>query len=385
LSSTGSAAPSPSRLSRLLDYLSSDPENLALIEDAVNAALDESALDDAVALIVRYRALAPLPPVLQNVEGVVALRQQRLGDARALFEGLRAEQHDHSSIRFNLAWIAALEARHEDALALLNDDVVKDVPRAASLKVQTLHHLGQIEEALAAGPGMTELHSGDDALLGALSVAAMDAADVGLARHYADQAQGGADAWTTRGLIQLHDDDPAQAVGLFDQALAAHPQAPRAWLGKGLALLALGDADGAAPCLEKGAAIFEDHLGSWIAAGWTHFIRKDMAAARRSFETALSHDNNFAETHGGLAVLDISDGDINSARRRTEIALRLDKECFGGILARTLLLEMDGKPEVAEKIRDRAMNLPIGVDGKTLAQAMLGLGSIRGREDEGKA
>ena len=73
-------------------------------------------------------------------------------------------------------------------------------------------------------------------------------------------------------------------------------------------------------------------------------------------------------------MLDIAEGNIDGARKRTDIALRLDKECFGGILARTLLLEFDGKPELAAKIRDRAMNMPISIDGKTLAQAMIGLG-----------
>jgi tetratricopeptide (TPR) repeat protein len=367
----------PTLLSRLIDYLSGDPENVGLIGEAANAALDESALDQAEALIARYRALTPLPPAMQNVEGIVALRQHRLGDARAMFESVQAQGHDHPSVRFNLAWIAALEARHGDALALLDEEVIEAVPRAAALKVQSLHHLGQIEEALAAGQALDALHPGDDALLGALSVAAMDGNDLALARRYADKAHGGSDAWTTLGLLQLSEDDPETAIGLFDHALAAQPHAARAWLGKGLALLAQGDPGAAAPCLDEGAALFGDHLGSWIAAGWAHFINKNIAAARHRFETALAHDDNFAETHGGLAVLDLAEGHLDQARRRTEIALRLDKECFGGIFARTLLLELDGRPDVAAKIRDRAMALPIGIDGKTLAQAMLSLGLIR--------
>jgi tetratricopeptide (TPR) repeat protein len=367
-----------SRLSRLLGFLESDPENLSLMADAANAALDESALDQVSELVARYRALTEVPPPLLNVEGIAAMRQGRLGDAATAFKALRDAGHDHPSVRFNLAWLGALEERHDDVLALLDDEVIASVPRAAALKVQTLHHLDRIEDALAVGQGMAEIHPGDNHLLGALSVAAMDADDFELARHYAMQADGGSDALTTQGLISLNDDAPAAAINLFDRALVEHPDAPRALLGKGLSLLAQGDADGAAPCLDKGAEIFGDHLGSWIASGWTHFIRKDFAAARRSFETALAHDDNFAETHGALAVLDIVEDNSDSARKRADIALRLDKECFGGILARTLLLEMDGKPELAAKIRERAMNMPMGIDGKTLAQAMIGLGMNSG-------
>lgn len=367
-----------SRLSRLLGFLEDDPDNLNLIADTANAALDESALNQVGELVARYRALAGVPPSLLNVEAIAAMRQGRLSDAQAAFQALRDTGHDHPSVRFNLAWLAALEERHEDALALLDDDVVAAVPRAGALKVQSLHHLDRIEDALAVGRAMTEVQPGNNHLLGALSVAAMDADDFELARHYAMQADGGSDALTTQGLISLNDDAPAAAIDLFNRALVEHPDAPRAWLGKGLSLLAQGDAEGAAPCLDKGAEIFGDHLGSWIASGWTHFIRKDLDAARRSFETALTHDDNFAETHGALAVLEIVDGDIDSARKRADIALRLDKECFGGILARTLLLEMDGKPEIAAKIRQRAMNMPMGIDGKTLAQAMIGLGMNSG-------
>jgi tetratricopeptide (TPR) repeat protein len=367
-----------SRLAVLLGFLSSDPSNLNLIADAADAALSESQLDEAQALIDRYRSHADLPPSLQNIAGLVAMRQRRLDEAAATFDTLLSAGVTDPSVRFNRAWVHALMNEHEAVLSLLDADAVAVTPRAAALRVQAFHHLGQLDEALAEGKALTERFPGNDALLGALSVAAMDADDYALAKQYAETAQGGSDALTTRGLVALNDDDPAGAIDLFDRALAEHPEAPRAWLGKGLGLLSAGNADAAVSCLEKGAQIFEDHLGSWIALGWTHFVRKDMNAARAAFEEALRHDDNFAETHGALAVMDLVDNQIDSARRRADIALRLDKECFGGILARTLLLEMDGKPELAAKIRDRAMNMPMSVDGKTLAQAMAGLGFSHG-------
>lgn len=368
------SAESASRLSLLMGFLESDPENLNLIGDAANAALDESVLDKVGELVSRYRSLAEVPPSLINVEGITLMRQGHLDEAAAIFSSLHASGHDNPSLRFNLAWVGALQQHHEDVLAWLDDEVVATIPRAAALKVQTLHHLNRIEDAIAAGQELAELYPNDNYLLGALSVAAMDADDFELARHFAMRADGGADALTTQGLISLSNDAPEAAAMLFERALTEHPDAPRAWLGRGLSLLAQGDADSAALCLDKGAEIFGDHLGSWIASGWTHFIRKDLDAARKSFETALSHDDNFAETHGALAVLDLAEGKAESARKRTDIALRLDKECFGGVLARTLLLELDGKPELAANIRERAMNMPISIDGKTLAQAMIGLG-----------
>lgn len=366
-----------SRLARLVGYLETDPENLSLLEDAANAALDESNLAEAEALISRYRRLAAPPPGLVNVEGIVAMRSGDLARARSAFEALRAGGHDQPGVRFNLAWLSALENRHADVLELTDDAVIDVAPRAATLRVQALHHLEDIEGAVELGRQLLERLPEDDALLGAVSVAAMDIDDYALAAELAGRAKGGGDALTTQGLVALNEDDPQRAIDLFDRALAAHPNAPRAWLGRGLGLLASGDASGAAPCLEKGAAIFGDHLGSWIAAGWAQFIARDLGAARRNFEAALEQDDNFAEAHGALAVLDIAEGKMDSANRRVEISLRLDKDCFGGALARTMLLEMQGKPELAQRIRDRVMNLPAGVDGRTLAQSLAGLGLTR--------
>lgn len=367
-----------SRLERLRRYLAADPNNLHLLQDAANAALDESALDDAAGLIARYRALAEPPPALINVEGMIAMRSGDYATARGAFEALRGAGHDHPAVRFNLAWLSALEGRFSEVAALVDNAVIDAVPPAAALKVQALHHLGDIDGAVALGRALVERLPKNEALLGALSVAAMDADDYTLAEEMALRAGADADALTTRGLIALNADEPAAAIGLFEQALVHQPEAPRAWLGKGLGLLAAGDADAAAPCLEKGAAIFRDHLGSWIAVGWVHFLRRDLAAARRAVETALAHDETFAETHGALATIDLAEGAIDSACRRIEIAQRLDKDCFGAMFARTLLLEMQGKPELAARIRDRAMELPAGIDGRTLAQAIAGLGLAHG-------
>jgi tetratricopeptide (TPR) repeat protein len=369
----------PGRLQRLLGYLDADPTNLMLLADAANAALDESQPETAAELLQRYRALAPLPPGLLNAEGLAAMRSGRHEQARAAFTALREAGHDHPAVRFNLAWLSAVEGDFHSVVELVDEAVVEAVQNAATLKVQALHHLGDLDAALELGQAWLQRMPDDDTLLGALSVAAMDADDYALAAKLAGQAKGGADALTTRGLVALNEDDAPRALALFDEALTGRQTAPRAWIGRGLGLLITGDLDAAAPSLEKGAEIFGDHLGSWIAAGWAQFLRRDFTAARRNFETALKHDDNFAESHGALAVVDFAEGHIDSARRRTDIALRLDKDCFGAALAKVMLLQMQGKPELAARLRDRAMNLPTGIDGKTLAQAISGFGLSFGK------
>lgn len=368
------ARDSLSRFARLSGYLDQDPGNLSLLADAADAAFEEGALNEAAALIARHRDAAPLPLPLVNLEGLVALRRGDLAGAGQAFDAVIAGGVRDPSVRFNRAWVHALAGEHDAVLAMLDDEVLAASPRAPALRVQALHHVGRIDEALNDGQALANRFPDNDALLGALSVAAMDADDYDLARHFAETAGGGADALTTRGLVALNDGNPDKAMALFDAALAEHRDAPRALLGKGLGLIASGKVAEGSAALRRGAEIFGDHLGSWIGVGWAQFIGKDLHGARATFEHALSLDENFAESHGGLAVLDIAEGDLESGARRADIALRLDRGCFGGMLAKFLLAEAKGDAAVAQRIWDRAMQAEAGPGGKTLAQAMIGFG-----------
>ena len=120
MNSTAPMQSSP-RLERLLRFLDGDPANLALLADAAGAAFDENALDAAAALLERHAALAPLPPGLQNLNGLVAIRQQRFDDAAAIFGALRQAGADDPALRFNLAWSKAMTGAHREACPELHN------------------------------------------------------------------------------------------------------------------------------------------------------------------------------------------------------------------------------------------------------------------------
>jgi tetratricopeptide (TPR) repeat protein len=365
------------RLARLLGYIVQDPDNLRLIADAANVAFDARDPVTATRLISDYAARANLTPQLLNLQGMIALQTGDHSAAVKLFSEL-IKDHDAPDLRFNLAWSYAMMGDHAAALDELSDNVVTNVPRAAALKVQMLHHLGAVEDALAVGQGLAELYPENSDLFGALSVAAMDADDITLSEHYAQNAGSSPDGLTSLGLIKLNEDSPELAITFFDQALAGHPKAPRAWLGKGLSLLSIGQPREAAHHIDTGAELFGDHIGSWIASGWAHFINHDLLAARASFERACALDDNFAESHGSLAVVALAEQQIDSARRSAAVAIRLDRNCFSGALAKSLIAEIDGNPALGKRILDRAINMPAGPDGKTIAQAMVGIGIGKG-------
>jgi tetratricopeptide (TPR) repeat protein len=362
------------RLERLLGFIERDPNNLALLDDAAAQALDDGAPQIASDLLTRRAVIAPPPARILNLEGLAALAQQRHEDAARIFTALKEQGEQDPALRFNLAWALAMLNRYAEALALLDDAVIAASPRGPKLKIHMMHHLAQYDEALAEGARLAALYPSDTALLGALATLAMDAERADLALDYAKRAGDDPEGRAVIGMLALGEQDLKTSLAAFDAALARQPRSPRAWVGKGLGLLAGGDVAAGTEAIDRGAELFGDHIGSWIAAGWAHYTAGDIAKAKARFERALAIDPNFAESHGALAVIAIAEGRLEDARRSCDIALRLDRNCFGGALAKSMLLDQAGHAQAAQKIRDIAMAAPVGPKGETLLQMLAGMG-----------
>lgn len=369
------------RLARFLGFLETDPDNLQLLGDAVGVALEAGQPDTALELLERYAKVAVLPAALLNLKGLAALQQQRFGDAVAMFRSLLDGAPDDAGLKFNLAWALTMLGDDNAAAGLLDEATATALPCAAVLKIQALHRLGDLESAWNCGSRLAEAHPGDKGLTGALSLVAIDMRRLEEASALASRAGDTPDGLSTLGMLSLHAHKPEEARALFERGLALRPDSPRNLLGKGLTLLATGDARAAAIHIDRSAHLFERHLGTWIASGWAHFASGDRVRARAVFEHVLTLDDTFSESHGALAVLDMLEGDVAGARRRTETALRLDRRCFAGALAKSLLLEHDGDPQGAQRIRDITLNTPLE-SGQTLAEAMIAHASYWRKADD---
>lgn len=358
------------RRDRLLGYLAEDPNNLNLIQDAATASFELGEFAQAAELIDRAAALGPIPPTLLNLKGLMALHTGDLAQADAAFSGLLQQDPHNPSVRCNLAWTRSLEQNWPTVCDLLDDATAIAEPRTVALKVAALHHLGRPEDALAWVDQLPEGARLDQAALSALAVAAFDAQDLERAGVYANAAGDTPQAATTLGFLSFGEGERGAAEPMFDRVLAEAPGQARALLGKGLARLNADDPAGAAAWLDQAAQAFENHLGSWVAAGWAYFVAGDVERSRERFATALALDDTFAETHGALAVLDLLEGRTEDARRGVEIALRLDRHCFAGLLGKILLLQAEGDKVNAERLRTLALNAPIGDHGLTLVGAL---------------
>lgn len=363
---------------QLRDLLASDPENLSLLGDAAEAAFAEDDLTSADALVARAEALAPLSPSLQHLAGLIAMRQERWAVAEQRYAALLAQGADAPPVRFNLAWSRAMDKQFAAALEVLTDATAEALPQAAQLQVGLLHQLGEIDLALTRARTLLALFPDHRGLNAVVSTLAIDGEDLALARDTATRAGDHPDALVTLGTLALGDEAVDAAESLFAAALASNAASPRAWVGQGLAKLARNEPHAAITSLDRGAALFGDHLGSWLAAGWAHAITGNIALGRARFETAIALDDRFGEAQGSLAVIDFMEGRVDEARRRTEIALRLDRHSFAGALAAMMLKAGEGDEAAARRIFERALSVPIDPQGRTLSEALVRLGGLVG-------
>jgi Flp pilus assembly protein TadD len=358
------------RFAMLEGFLLQDPDNAELLHDAAEAALAANKVADALELLDRLSGLRQLTPAEENMRAIAAMRAVRPEVAAAAFAELREASPDDPALSFNHAWALSLAGRHEEAAEALSEQAIKELPQAAMLDVQLAHQAGRFEEAGDLARRHIAAHPGYPPLFAAVSVLAMDIEDEALARQCAEAGGDHPDALTTLGLLTLSDSRLEDARALFAQAEATRPNSPRALIGLGLASLASGDAASAGKFLDRGAEIFGDHLGSWIASGWSYLLAGNVPLARTRFEHALQLDGNFAECHGSLAVIAVLEGKPDAAERKCEIALRLDRQCFSASFAKVLLTAGAGDQARAEKILRIALQQPLGENGQTLAQAI---------------
>lgn len=355
------------RYHTLMSYLEQDPQNPNLLADTAAAALAAHEVSSSDDLFGQLATLRELSDDERNLAGLAAMRAGNLAQAKHQFRELLEKHPDDANIRFNLAWSHALAGETEASLELLDDVVTLALPQAAALDIQLRHGAGAFEEAGDRAKHYLAVHADYAPLNAAISVLAMDIEDEALARSCAQSSANHPDGLTTLATLTLGEQKTTEAKAMFEEALQLNSQSPRAWIGLGLTNLSDGDKQAAATQLDKGAALFEDHLGSWIAAGWVHFLNGDMAVARNRFQTALDLDDNFAESHGSLAVLDFVEGKSEEGARRLKIARRLDAAAFSAAFAHILSAAGEGDEAMSAKIFEKVVSQPIDAQGRTIA------------------
>jgi tetratricopeptide (TPR) repeat protein len=347
---------SQSKLDGLLRMLQNDPRNAALRSSCVNLAISLADFGRAQQLLDAGLSEEPRDPSVMFDSATLAIARKDYASAIAHLNELRALELQSPAVLVNLGlchyclqqWEAAREP-----LELL----YRSGERSAGvlrLYASTLHHLGQLDEAVAIAEANPEPAKTDAGLSGVYALIFVDADKVAAASRWARTTlqlnPDSVDGLVVEGGIRITQMRLSEGREHLQRALQIAPETGRAWLGLGALALLDRDIVQAKQYIERAMGQLSAHVGSWHMLAWTNLLAQDLASAEQAFQRALEMDRNFAESHGGLAAIAALRGDRAAAERGIEVAQRLDPECLSSQFALAVLASGSGDPERARKI-----------------------------------
>lgn len=338
------------RLERLRVYLDQDPTNVVLLAEISDLHLQAGDWQSASERLEAWLAVEPRHPLVRYR---LAIAEEGLGlvsSARARLEGLVEEGHRHPSILEALARHWGRQAEWGRIRELIQDaDLDKcsseEFDRLMLFRTRAAHHEGDAPGAVAAAEHWIakRAESAPLAAFGALSSSLIDCErlyDVALLleRLGDKRVRQNAELLSASGFVALSSGNAQAATSLFGQAEALQPNQGRALLGRGLAAASLGDVEAAISDLMAATRVQPRHLGTWHALAWLQVIQGSLADGEATFRTALELDDNFGESHGGLALIAALRGQREAAQALLRVASRLDARSMNAWVA-TVVLE----------------------------------------------
>ncbi|TWD85747.1 hypothetical protein FB547_105259 [Variovorax beijingensis] len=384
------------RLGRLEGFLRDDPSNGALLIDAFETALSCGEWERARLHLQHGQALDAEPLAWRLREGDFWLAQQRYDEALAVLDVLAKTPQPPAGfaqvLLHNLAFIEFRQGHFSECIDRLAPtlEALAEAPSDAAthplattralqqLWLRAMHHDGQLDRAMAWTRAAEQRRALDAQAAGVASLIAIDASDLAAAQRWSSASLSSdspfdhpVEALVAQASLALAARDAKLAAQLADVALQRQPGDGRAWSTRGFAALLGGDLVAARAAFDKAVWAMASHIGTWHGLGWTQILQGDLAGARASFETALALDRNFAESHGGLAVVLAGQSLRQEAAEHAELALRLDKSNLSGRYAQALL---SGEVKDANDLQRFARRLfggragPLGEDMAELFQ-----------------
>ncbi|MDN8618025.1 hypothetical protein [Variovorax ginsengisoli] len=394
------------RLERLDGYLRADPGNNALLIDAFETALACGDWGRAGIYLAQGQALEAERLAWNLREADLWLAQQRYDEAVAVLEALGQTPHPPAGLRevllHNLAFVDLRRGRFRECIARLAGSMELSSPPAPGgdeppltttgalqqLWLRALHQEGELTRAIRWAQGAEREGRLDWRAAGVASLIAIDASEFGAAQRWcAVSLEGRApreipvESFVTQASLALAGQDAARATQFTEAALALSPGDGRAWSTRGFAALLAGELGPARAAFLRAVSAMPKHIGTWHGLGWAQILGGELPGARQSFETALALDRNFAESHGGLAVVLAMQEQRTDAEAHIALALKLDPQNVSGRYASALL---EGGARSADDLQRLARRLlrgraaPLGGDMGDIAS--LGVGNETPRE-----
>jgi Tfp pilus assembly protein PilF len=348
-------------LDQLEGYLSIDPDNDTLRVSAFEVALHSGQLARAKAHLDAARGDQACLPAwgLRRAHWLIASRDWAA--ARMQLQALRQLANAPPSLIecsiHDEALVALLASEWDHGIELLEPLArgARCAPALQALWLRLLHRAGRLQEAFDAAQRWDEQATITLEAKAVASLVALDSGDLRASKRWSDaalvQRPQALEAMVARASVAMGEQDAQRARSLLVPAVQRHPDDGRVRSAMGFTLLLQGQLEDASREFQVALALMPSHVGTWHGLGWCELLQQRHTLALDAFENALVLDRNFAETHGGIAVVHARCGNRDAASEAIERARRLDRHGFAARYAQAVL---DGKADDGETVLELA-------------------------------
>lgn len=341
------------RITRLRQYLQSDPNNLALQTDLCDALLDAGETSAAREIVEPALGQHANQPGLQYRLGVIQRRQGQLTEAKTTLTQLLQSGTQADAVLYEAACVHLMLGEPAEAAQLFlqlaqSPDYAQTYPDADFFLLRVLHQDSRVDEALAHGQRVLAAGTSDPRVLGAMATLFIDSGQIDeagkLLRSIAAQLPAdvapvvAAELESAAGFVALNTEDLTLARSHFQASLNNGADFGRSLLGLGLVEAASGDLPKAQALLQQTVQAMPSHIGSWHTLAWMQLLQDDLDGAQANFTHALDMDPTFGESQGAMALMAALRGDHVKAKELSKIGHRLDKNSMN-VLAAQLVLQ----------------------------------------------
>lgn len=363
------------RVTQLGQFLASDPNNLPLACDFLDAVLAQGRWNDSMDVIERLRSVHGQDLGFLRRIARFDLLSGDLEAASSAYRRLLSADPRDAAARHDLGF-ALLAAGDVDAAEALLADGRSDFdrwPELAVLWARTAYLRKDPAEALARVASVTS----SSAARALEALIRWDEGENDVARALASEALAANPRDTDARLVMasdaLVDRDGRRAIEWIAPVVEHQPRHGRALSVFGQALLLVGDQAGGRQALIRAVECMPDHIGTWHVLAWVHLLAGEVDLAQSAYEQAYAIDRNFGETHGGLALINVLRGEREEAQVAVRRALRLDPNSATAQLATVLMVSDTANAEAAAASLTRAMRaLPelVGIEPEAVLKGL---------------
>jgi putative PEP-CTERM system TPR-repeat lipoprotein len=348
------------------------PDYLPAHQALMSMLIDQRRFDEAALQFESLKKALPRHPETQYYEAVLALQKGQAQRVREITEGLlRGPQPDPRVLM--LAGQAEIQLNALTQAEALLGKAIQLAPKAAPprrMLAQLLLRTGQADKALAVIKPLLEAGTPDAGLLALLGRAQLMMGDAKSAEASFAQASrlnpNDKRLQSSAALSRLGQGKAAAALTELE-SLAATDAGTTADLALISERLRQGQFDAALKAIDGLAAKQPKLALPDMLRGRIAMQRRNVAAARISFESALAKEPGLIAAVASLAALDVADGKPDAARARFEAVLKRDPSNTTAHLALADLAQRRGagKEEVARMLERAVAANPGAASSRT--------------------